>query len=111
MQLCKDRMCDYYAVYGEFKYQAAKLEKRKTSYCKNINLTRQLTFKYMFVVTNMKILLEDVIQIYCNRGTMKNFIKGGKKSFNYNNMSCCDCIENANKLQIAILVYNFNNWL
>ena len=47
---------------------------------------------------------------YANRGTMENFIKEGKNGFAFDSMSSSNFIANANKLQLAMLAYNFNNW-
>jgi hypothetical protein len=58
----------------------------------------------------MEIKPEDVIRFYCNRGTMKNFIKESKSGFHMNAMSSHSMTVNSNKLQISVLAYNLFNW-
>ncbi|EQB89794.1 hypothetical protein J2Z44_004002 [Clostridium punense] len=41
---------------------------------------------------------------------MQHFIKEGKNGFDFDSMSSSEFIANANKLQVAIFAYNFNNW-
>jgi hypothetical protein len=58
----------------------------------------------------MKSTPKKIIMFYCNSGTMENFIKEGKNGFSFDPMSSSEFIANANKLHIAMLAYNFNNW-
>lgn len=66
---------------------------------------------YTFIVTTM----EDpapyqVIQFYCYRGKMENFIKEGKSGFDFSSVSSSSMIVNANRLQVHVLAYNLFNW-
>lgn len=42
---------------------------------------------------------------------MEDFIKEGKNGFASDSLSSAEYISNVNKLQLAMLAYNFNNWL
>ena len=70
----------------------------------------QMCYNYTFVVTNMISTPKSVIMFYANRGTMENFIKEAKNGFTFDSMSSSNFIANTNKLQLAMLAYNFNNW-
>lgn len=52
-----------------------------------------------------------LLMFYYNRGDMENFIKEGKNGFAFDTMSSSEFIVNSNKLQLALLAYNFNNWV
>ena len=65
---------------------------------------------YTFIVTNMELDPERLIQFYCNRGRMENFIKESKNGFDFDSMSSQRKIVNANRLQISMLAYNLFNW-
>lgn len=44
----------------------------------------QITYMYTFIVTNMEELAHfQVIDYYCNRGRMENFIGEGKQGFDF----------------------------
>ena len=51
-----------------------------------------------------------VIQFYCGRGNMENFIKEGKSGFNFSSVSSRSKVINANRLQVHALAYNLFNW-
>lgn len=70
----------------------------------------QVTFNHTFIVSNMESSPHQILDFYCNRGTMENFIKEGKNGFEFDRMSSSSFIANSNKLQISMLAYNFNNW-
>lgn len=107
---CQDNIYDYKVIYGEFKYKAAKWDIERRVVVKIEKPEGQMCYNYTFVVTNMKSTPKKVIMFYSNRGTMENFIKEGKNGFAFDSMSSTDYIINANKLQLALLAYNFNNW-
>ena len=65
---------------------------------------------YTFIVTNMDIEPYQLIQFYCNRGRMENFIKESKSGFNFESMSSHTKIVNENRLQLNMLAYNLFNW-
>lgn len=52
----------------------------------------------------------QVIQFYCGRGKMENFIKEGKSGFNFSSVSSRSKVVNANRLQVHALAYNLFNW-
>lgn len=103
--------CDKYHVrYDEFWYQASSWSKARRIVVKVEKPIGQLYCQHMFIVTNMSVLPIEIIRYYCNRGTMENFIKEGKHGLNFGSLSSKEFIVNANKLQIAALAYNLNNW-
>lgn len=109
-KLCKSNIYDYQVIYGEFTYKASSWDKERRVVVKVEKPEGQMCYNYTFVVSNMKSTPKKIIMFYCNRGTMENFIKEGKNGFNFDSMSSSEFIANANKLQIALLAYNFNNW-
>ena len=70
----------------------------------------QMCYNYTFVVTNMISTPKSVIMFYASRGTRENSIKEWKNGFAFDSMSSSNFIANTNKLQLAMLAYNFNNW-
>lgn len=107
---CKDNIYDYKVVYGEIKYKAAKWDTMRRVVVKIEKPEGQMCYNYTFVVTNMTTTPKKVIMFYSNRGTMENFIKESKNGFAFDSMSSTAYIANVNKLQLAMLAYNFNNW-
>ena len=65
---------------------------------------------YTFIVTTMESEPYKVIQFYCGRGKMENFIKEGKDGFDFSAVSSRSKIVNANRLQLHGLAYNLFNW-
>ena len=65
---------------------------------------------YTFVVTTMSMEPYQVIQFYCGRGKMENFIKEGKSGFDFSSVSSHSKVVNANRLQVHALAYNLFNW-
>lgn len=106
---CKENIYDYKVVYGEIKYKASKWDKERRVVVKIEKPEGQMCFNYTFVVTNMTTTPKRVIMFYSNRGTMENFIKESKNGFAFDSLSSTEYIANANKLQLAMLAYNFNN--
>jgi len=107
---CKDNVYDYKVIYGEIKYKAAKWDKERRVIVKIEKPEGQMCYNYTFVVTNMISTPKSIIMFYSNRGTMDNFIKESKNGFAFDSLSSTDYIANANKLQLSMLAYNFNNW-
>jgi hypothetical protein len=71
----------------------------------------QFIHMYTFVVTTMEDLnSSQVIQFYCGRGKMENFIKEGKGGFDFAAVSSSTKVVNANRLQLHVLAYNLFNW-
>jgi hypothetical protein len=108
--LCRHNVYDYQVIYGEINYKASSWDKERRVVVKVEKPEGQMCYNYTFVVTNMKSTPKKVVMFYCNRGTMENFIKEGKNGFAFDTMSSSEFIANANKLQLALLAYNFNNW-
>ena len=71
----------------------------------------QLTHMYTFIVTNMDMEAYQVIQFYCGRGKMENFIKEGKSGFDFAAVSSHSKTVNANRMRIHMLAYNLFNWV
>ena len=65
---------------------------------------------YTFVVTNMESSPEYLIEFYCKRGLMENFIKESKTGFDFAYVSSHTRIVNANRLQIYAFAYNIFKW-
>ena len=101
---------DYAVCYGEFYYQAGSWEYPRRVVVKAEKPTGQMLYMYTFIVTNMELNPESLIQFYCNRGRMENFIKESKNGFDFDSMSSHSKLVNANRLQISMLAYNLFNW-
>ena len=108
--LSSKNILDYKVVYEEFLYKAKSWKEKRRVVIKIEKPEGQMTYNYTFVVTNMKASSKDVIKFYSKRGTMENFIKESKNGFAFDSLSSTKYIANANKLQISLLAYNFNNW-
>ena len=65
---------------------------------------------FTFVVTTMEATPYQIIQFYCGRGRMENFIKEGKSGFDFSSVSSHSMTVNANRLQVHALAYNLFNW-
>lgn len=65
---------------------------------------------YTFIVTTMEMEPYQVIQFYCGRGRMENFIKEGKSGFDFACVSSPTKLVNANRLLVHALAYNLFNW-
>lgn len=70
----------------------------------------QLIHKYTFLVTTMEMDIYQVLQFYCGRGKMENFIKEGKRGFDFASVSSSSKVVNANRLMVHALAYNLFNW-
>ena len=101
---------DYAVCYGEFLYQAGSWKYPRRVVVKAEKPTNQMNYLYTFIVTNMELEPEGLIQFYCNRGRMENFIKESKNGFDFDSMKSHSKIVNANRLQISMLAYNLFNW-
>lgn len=106
----KNNQIDYAVEYGEFLYQAESWLYPRRVVVKIEKPANQMTHMYTFIVTTMKMEAYQVIQFYCGRGKMENFIKEGKRGFNFSSLSSHSKIVNANRLQVHVLAYNLINW-
>lgn len=108
--ITKFNKVDYAVCYGEFNYQAASWKYPRRVAVKVEKPTGQMTYMYSFIVTNMDLNPKSLIQFYCNRGRMENFIKESKNGFDFGSMSSTKKIVNSNRLQISMLSYNLFNF-
>lgn len=106
----KHNMVDYAVVYGEFDYQAKSWRCPRRVVFKIEKPQNQLTHMFTFLVTNMELAVWQVIDYYCNRGRMENFIREGKEGFDFASVSSSSKVVNANRLQLHALVYNIFSW-
>ena len=106
----EDNMVDYAVTYGEFEYQAGSWPHPRRVVFKIEKPANQMVFMYTFVVTDMESEPYQIIQFYCGRGKMENFIKEGKNGFDFSAVSSKTKIVNANRLQLHALAYNLFNW-
>jgi hypothetical protein len=106
----KHNVVDYAVRYGEFYYKAKSWKYQRRVVVKVEKPVNQFNYLYTFIVTNMSLVPEKLIQFYCNRGHMENFIKESKNGFDFGAMSSRKKIVNKNRLQISMLAYNLFNW-
>ena len=59
---------------------------------------------------NLMQMIYQIIQFYCGRGRMENFIKEGKGGFDFAAVSSHSKAVNANWMWIHMLAYNLFNW-
>ena len=60
--------------------------------------------------TTMEMEPYQIIQFYCRRGRMENFIKEGKSGFDFSSLISAAKAVNANRLRVHALAYNLFNW-
>ncbi len=101
---------DYAVEYGEFMYQAGSWPHPRRVVFKIEKPYNQFVHLYTFVVTTMESKPYQVIQFYCGRGKMENFIKEGKSGFDFSSVSSHAKVVNATRLQVHALAYNLFNW-
>ena len=101
---------DYAVTYGEFMYQAGSWSHPRRIVYKIEKPYGQMIHMYTFVVTTMTSEPYQVLQFYCGRGKMENFIKEGKSGFDFAAVSSHSRVVNANRLQVHALAYNLFNW-
>lgn len=109
-EITKTDMVSYAVAYGEFMYQANSWDYPRRVVCKVEKPANQMVHMYTFIVTNMDSEPEKLIQFYCKRGSMENFIKESKNGFDFSAVSSSSKIVNANRLQVHALAYNIFNW-
>jgi hypothetical protein len=76
-------------------------------------LAGELFFVHSFFVTNSVDAFspKDIVLAYQIRGTMENYIKEEKNSFNLDKMNSHVFQVNGVKMMLSLLAYNFTNWL
>ena len=105
----KDQI-SYAVTYGEFMYQAGSWKYPRRVVFKIEKPYGQLTHMYTFIVTNMDMEPYQIIQFYCGRGKMENFIKESKSGFDFAAVSSHSKVVNANRMRLHMLAYNLFNW-
>lgn len=106
----KDDFASYAVQYGEFMYQAGSWKYPRRVVCKVEKPAGQFVPMYTFIVTNMDSSPELVINFYCKRGIMDNYIKESKNGFDFTAVSSSFKIVNTNRLHIHALAYNIFNF-
>ncbi len=106
----KENQISYAVTYGEFMYQASSWKYPRRVVFKIEKTYDQLTHMYTFIVTNMDMETYQIIQFYCGRGNMENFIKEGNSGFDFAAVSSHSKVVNANRLRLHMLAYNLFNW-
>ena len=106
----KENAVDYAVEYGEFMYQASSWSHPRRVVFKIEKPYGQMVHMFTFVVTTMEMEPYQVIQFYCGRGKMENFIKESKSGFDFSAVSSHSRVVNANRLRVHALAYNLFNW-
>ena len=107
----RENQVDYAVEYGEFEYQAGSWSHPRRVVFKVEKPYGQIVHLFTFIVTTMEELEPyQVIQFYCGRGKMENYIKEGKIGFDFSSVSSHSMAVNANRLQVHVLAYNLFNW-
>jgi len=107
----RENQVDYAVEYGEFEYQAGSWSHPRRVVFKVEKPYGQIVHLFTFIVTTMEDLEPyQVIQFYCGRGKMENYIKEGKTGFDFSSVSSHSMTVNANRLQVHVLAYNLFNW-
>lgn len=100
-----------YAVeYGEFRYQAGSWSHPRRVVFIIEKPANQMIHLFTCLVTTMEMKPYQVIQFYCGRGKMENFIKEGRSGFDFSAVSSPSKTVNANRLRVHALAYNLFNW-
>ena len=102
---------DRVAVYGEFTYQAGSWSHPRRVVVKVEKAANSLAHTYMFIVTNMSGSEEFVVNFYCGRGNMENYIKECKDDFDFGAVSSKSKVVNACRLQVHVLAYAIVNFM
>lgn len=105
----QDDMVSAASVCGEFMYQAGSWSKERRVVCKIEKPAGSVEHRFMFIVTNLGAGVEFVINFYCGRGQMENFIKECKNDFDFASTSSRSMVVNDNRLQIHGVAYNILN--
>ena len=107
---CNRDIISHKVTYGEFIYQAGSWKVPRRVVYKIEKPYGQCHHLYTFIVTNMEMDPYQVIQFYCGRGRMENFIKEGKSGFDFAATSSHSMVVNACRFLIRCLAYNLFNW-
>ena len=96
---------------GDFQYQAASWDKPRRVIAKVEWHPGALFPRVGFVVTNMPMEADWIIQFYNQRGTAEQHIKEGKQAINWTRLSCKGMAQNEVRLQLHALAYNLGVFL
>lgn len=96
-------------VYGEFMYRASSWSKERRVVYKLTKKPENLFADRMFIVTNTSMTATDVVDTYCKRGNMENFIKECKNEFAFACTRSQTRRINKNRLLIAAFAYQLFN--
>ncbi len=101
---------DYAVEYGGFMYRAGSWSRPRRVVFKIEKPYGQMIHMYTFIVTTMEMEPYQVIQFYCGRGKMENFVREGKSGFDFASVNSSPKVVNANRLQSHGMAYNLFNW-
>ena len=108
--MTREDQISYAVIYGEFEYKAATWRQPRRVCFKIEKPAGQMTHLFTFIVTNMVSIPRCVVQFYCERGGMENFIKESKNDFDFSAVSSSSFTVNENRLLAHALAYNIFNW-
>lgn len=106
----KEDQISYAVTYGKFMYQVGSWDYPRRVVFKIEKPYGQMTHMYTFIVTNLNMEAYQIIQYYCGRGKMENFIKEGESGFDFADVSSRSKVVNANRMKIHMLAYSLFNW-
>lgn len=98
-------------VYGDFEYLAVSWDKPRRVVAKVEWHPGELFPRVGFVVTNLPMQADWIIQFYNQRGTAEQHIKEGKQTINWTRLSCKGKEQNEVRLQLHALAYNLGVFL
>ena len=96
----KEDQIRYAVIYGKFMYQAGPWDYPRRVVFKIEKPYGQLMHMYTFIVTNTDMEPYQIIQFYCGRSRMENFIKEGKSGFDFAAVSSHSKVVNMRKQQV-----------
>ena len=97
--------------YHDFMYRAAAWSHARRVIAKVEWHCGELFPRVGFIVTNLGMRAKNVVHFYNQRGTAEQWIKEGKNAVKWMRLSCHDFADNAVRLQLFALAYNFGNFL
>ena len=106
----KFNQADYAATYSKFLYQTGSWSHPRRVVFKVEKPYGQMVHLYTFIVTTVEMAPYQVIQFYCGKGKIENYIKKGKNSFGFACVSSSSKVVNVNRPMNHGLPYNLFNW-
>jgi hypothetical protein len=97
--------------YHDFLYQAGSWDRPRRVVAKAEWHQGELFPRVGFILTNLLIRTEGVVNFYNGRGTAEQWIKEGKYTLNWTRLSCHKFVANQARLQLFVLAYNLGNFL